>query len=205
MMQTLIQPCPGCSLDTDRQQSQSRHCREADWGPQWSSEPLGCRVQPSRKFSVSPRAYRAARQSNSPMHLSCMVDPDSKQCLCRHCRESDWGPQWPSDPVHCRAQPSRNNRASRRAYRPVRLLQNSHNKATPLFAGTEMNLQEAGWTPDHPEETALAGSNRAGKRPAARTPSSKDKESPVQASQERPPPTKGEESPQGTGRGPQQC
>ena len=51
-----------------------------------------------------------------------------------------------------------------------------------------MNLQEAGWTPDHPEETALAGSNRAGKRPAARTPSSKGKESPVQASQERPPP-----------------
>ena len=100
MMQTLLQQYPGCSLDTDRQQSRRRQCQVAEWGPQWPSDSLGCRAQPSRNFSVSLRVYRAARQSISPMHSSCIFDTDRQQCLCRHCREPDWGPQWPSDPDH---------------------------------------------------------------------------------------------------------
>ena len=50
-----------------------------------------------------------------------------------------------------------------------------------------MNLQQAGWTPDNLEEAEMADANKGAKRPAARTPGSKDRE-PQPASQERLPP-----------------
>ena len=114
MVQTLSRQHPGLPLDADRHQSICRPGTVAHWGPGWSSEPPKCSDQLSRCELASRRTYSTVSQH--PWCTSNMCRQQLRQqCLCRHCIEPDWGPEWSSELSKYRAQPSRTIQATQSA------------------------------------------------------------------------------------------
>ena len=114
MVQTLTRQHPGLPLDAHRHQSLCRPGTATHWGPGWPSEPMQCSDQLSRCELVSRRTYSTVSQH--PWCTSNMYRQQLRQqCLCIHCIEPDWGPEWSSELSKYRAQPSRTIQATQSA------------------------------------------------------------------------------------------